>query len=111
MKKNAYLEKRKQETGNYVRATEEIIRQMMCDTLIITLHQELGFGYDRSRRILDAWGANYNKFMDACDIKNPEADYMQEVLDRQLRYICKNNQFYPFAERYPRIREIKYSKK
>lgn len=111
MKKNAYLEKRRQETGTYIKATEEIIRQMMCDTLTITLHQEFGFGYERVSRVLTAWGANYNHFMNACDIKHPEADYHQEVLDRQLQYICRGHDFYPFKERYPKIKEIKYTRK
>lgn len=111
MKKNAYLEKRDQETGAYIKATEEIIRQMMCDTFVIALHDELGFGYERISRIMDAWSENYNYFINACDIKHPEADYFQEILDRQLKYICRSHEFFPFKERYPRVKEIKYTRK
>ncbi len=110
MKKNGYLERRRIENDVYIHETEKITRQMMCDTLAITLNQELGFGYDRAKRLVLAWSDNYNKFMTACDTKHPEADYMQEVLDRELRYICRGHEFFDFKQRYPMIRDIKYSK-
>ncbi len=111
MKKNEYLERRKQDNLSYARAAEDIVRQMMCDTLTVTLNRDCGFGYDRITKVLDAWGERYNLFMNACDVEHSEADYLQEVLDRDLKYICRKHEFYPFKQRYPRVLDIDYKRR
>ena len=85
-----------------------VIGQFWETYLQVTLHQEFGFGYDRIKRLTDAWGKTYNQFHDALD-GGTEADYWQEKLDRLLLDLLRDHQaLIPFGERYPEIREITY---
>ena len=85
-----------------------VIGQFWETYLQVTLHQEFGFGYDRIKRLTDAWGRTYNQFHDALD-GGTEADYWQEKLDRLLLDLLRDHQaLIPFGERYPEIREITY---
>lgn len=92
----------------FIEASERITRQLMLDTLQITLHREFGFGYDRILKVTDEWSELYNFFHDALS-KNVEADYLQERLDREISDILKDKQpLIPFKERYPDIKQITY---
>lgn len=94
--------------GVTIGVMERVTQQLMLDTLQVTLHQEFGFGYDRIKRLTDAWGKTYNQFHDALD-GGTEADYWQEKLDRLLLDLLRDHQaLIPFGERYPEIREITY---
>ena len=85
-----------------------VIGQFWETYLQVTLHQEFGFGYDRIKRLTDAWSQTYNQFHDALD-GGTEADYWQEKLDRLLLDLLRDHQaLIPFGERYPEIREITY---
>ena len=112
MKQSGFLEKQNQIRRMYVEAAERVTQQLMLDTLQVTLHEEFGWGYDRIKRLTDAWGSCYNHFHSALNIKDVEADYLQEILDRKLRDILKDHQeLLPFRERYPEIKEITYERK
>lgn len=108
MKKSGYLARERIVRQEYMSATERVTRQLMLDTLQVTLHREFGFGYDGIKRLTDAWSACYNQFHDALD-GGVEADYWQEKLDSLLRDVLKDHQpLIPFRERYPEIREVSY---
>lgn len=108
MKQSAYLIQQRETRRRLVQAAERVTQQLMLDTLQVTLHQEFGFGYDRIKRLTDAWGKTYNQFHDAPD-GGTEADYWQEKLDRLLLDLLRDHQaLIPFGERYPEIREITY---
>ena len=111
MKRNAYLEKQSQQRDDFMHAVEGIVRQYDIDTMHVTLNEELGLGYEKLMYITDKWMANQKKYREAV---NPhayvEADVAQEHLDRKLARIAarKNGEFFPFQERYPNLRKIKY---
>lgn len=106
--KNAYIERQQKMRQIYMNAAESIMKQFMLDTLQCTLH-DAGFGYDRILQITEQWGAKYSTYYPALGVKNVEADYLRECLDRELRSLIRDKQrFYPFAERYPEIKEITY---
>ena len=108
MKQSAYLIQQRETRRRLVQAAERVTQQLMLDTLQVTLHQEFGFGYDRIKRLTDAWSKTYNQFHDALD-GGTEADYWQEKLDRLLMDLLRDHQaLIPFGERYPEIREITY---
>ena len=110
VKKNAYLEKKESEKKAFMNSVELIVKQYCIDTLLITLHEKEGWGYDRLMRLMDDWQKTRLKYMDAInpDVKN-EADYQQEKIDRLMVQIIRGKQeLVPFAERYPTLKKIKY---
>lgn len=97
MKQSAYLIQQRETRRRLVQAAERV-----------TLHQEFGFGYDRIKRLTDAWSKTYAQFHDDLD-GGTEADCWQEKLDRLLLDLLRDHQaLIPFRERYPEIREITY---
>ena len=112
MKQSGFMAKQLAIRQALIDASERVTQQLMLDTLQITLHNDFGFGYDRINKMTDAWSKRYNHYHDAMDVKNVEADYLQECLDRELRDILKDKQeIIPFKDRYPEIKEITYGKK
>lgn len=97
-------------------ATRKTFVQYMTDTLIYTLNdpEVMGkdvFGYARLKKVLDAWGAYYDKFFDAMTL-NPEADYARQKMDDALRRIVPEGEpFFPFEQRYEWLPEITYGEK
>lgn len=109
-KQSGFLLKQAELRQLYIDASERITQQMMVDTLQITLHQ-FGWGYERIKRLTDAWAAEYNHYHDALS-KDPEADVLREHLDRQLSEILRGHMdLIPFEARYPEARKITYEKK
>jgi hypothetical protein len=117
MKKNAYLEKLQEQKrlDNQLLAqhVESVIRQYDSDTLIITIHEEFGWGYDRIMRLLLAWKERQVTYREAVNPDNKdkqnESDYWQEQLDRMMVQIIRGKQdLIPFDERYPTLEKIKY---
>lgn len=104
---NAFLSRVHQERENAMSVTERVTRQMMMDTLQVTLHEH-GWGYERIRSLCGLWAQNYEKYSGALrPRKDPEADVAQEHLDRALADIIKGKQqLIPFYERYPDIQKI-----
>ena len=79
----------------------------MLDTLLITMHEDFGWGYDRLSRLAEKWGETYDVYFPAMQ-STEESDVYQERLDRATRSYIGDNQLYPFAERYPEIRQLGY---
>lgn len=107
---NAFLDKIAAERADAMQSAERLTRQLMLDSLQITLHEEFGFGYDRIKRLTDALAATYNRFHDALT-GGVEADVWQERLDASIADILKDKQeIVPFHERYPEIKRTRYDK-
>lgn len=110
MAKSGMLERLKAEKSALVETSSRIEKQFMLDTLQMTMRREFGWGYDRIKRLTDAWGDVYNDAHLALEGKM-ESDIAQEHIDRELRAIVGENQaFYSFSERYPEIRQLNYNK-
>lgn len=109
-------EERKERDRVLQDATRQTFVQYMTDTLMLTLNDPavMGkdvFGYARLKKVLEAWGANYDKFFDAMTLK-PEADYAREKMDRALRSIVPEGEpFDPFEARYEWLPQITYEGK
>jgi hypothetical protein len=111
MKLSGYLVREQARRQQLIQVAEHLTQQLMLDTLQVTLHNEFGFGYDRIKRVTDAWSKYYNTYHDALT-GGPEADYYQEKLDRELLDFIKGRQpLIPFRQRYPEIKEIRYEVK
>lgn len=116
MAKNGYLARRKVRDSVLKDATRQTYQQYMTDTLILTLNdpEVMGkdvFGYERLKKVLEAWGRYYDDFFDALT-KNPEADYAREKMDAAMKRICgKSGDFVPFEKRYEWLPEITYGMK
>lgn len=111
MKKSGYLSREEAVRKAFVDASEQITRQLMQDTLQITLHNEFGFGYERIKNLTDAWNECYLTYHAALE-RGAEQDVFQEHLDRELQDVVKDKQaLIPFSERYPDIKKISYAPK
>lgn len=111
MKGSGLLERQAQMRQELLSTAERILKQLMLDTLQVTLHNEFGWGYERIVRLTDAWGEVFNHYRGSCS-GGVEADVLQEHLDRCLRDIVKDHmELIPFEERYPDIRKITYDKR
>lgn len=107
--KNDYMRRIQADVRRKCETAIDIYQQYDMDTLLIALHTEFGFGYDRLKKVLDAWGTVHKHYEKALNYKYVEADVLQEQMDNILREICEGHQeFYPFRERYPNVREITY---
>ena len=110
--KNAYLAQKDAEKQATITCTERIVKQYCIDTLLITLHEKHGWGYDRLMKLLDEWEATRIEYREAVnpnpkDKKN-EASYQQSRIDRMMVQIIRGKQeLIPFEERYPTLRKIK----
>ena len=110
MATSGFLERVKMEKRELVSVTERVIRQLMLDTLQATLH-DVGFGYEKIQTITDLWSDKYNSYRKALNTKDPEADVVQEHLDRELADILKKRELIPFQDRYPDIKKVEYKAK
>lgn len=109
MGKSGYLTRQAEQRNRDAHTFEAVTRQLMLDTLQITLHKHFGFGFDRILKASLAWADIYNHYYDVMDLKNPECDVLREHLDEELRDIIKDRQrFADFDERYPEIKKITY---
>ena len=107
MKRFGYLQQRDARTQMLLDVMQRTMKQYMLDTLLITMHEDFGWGYDRLSRLAEKWGETYDVYFPAMQ-STDESDVYQERLDRAtLRYIG-DNQFYSFAERYPEIYQLGY---
>lgn len=109
--KNGYLKQRRAEIDTYRQAEKDTYIQYMTDMLMVTLNDPdvMGkdvFGAKRIAKIVDAMGKKFDQYHGALE-DIPEADYLQEKLDRRLRPIA-GNRFVPFADRYKWIKKIFY---
>lgn len=91
----------------------ELVGQFDADTVIITLSEEFGFGYDRQIRFLNRWTEIREEFAGALyPRRDPEADVKQEHLDARIRGIMdragKAEGFLPFRQRYPMLVDVSY---
>lgn len=110
-KQSGFLQRQQQIQNNVMRAAETLATQYMLDTLQIAANRAFGFGYDRQSALLDVWESVRREYKAALDPKDPEADVAQEHLGRALREIVKDHQpFFPFQERYPELKKIKYGR-
>ena len=95
MKRSGYLQQRDGRTQALLDVMQRTMKQYMLDTLLITMHEDFG------------WGETYDVYFPAMQ-STEESDVYQERLDRATRSYIGDNQLYPFAERYPEIRQLGY---
>lgn len=94
-----------------LKSAQLLIVQYMVDTLQITIHQTEGWGYDRIKRLSDAWKAVRDEYSPLMEPSHPDADVMQEHMDRvMLEIIGKKQDLIPFEERYPELKRSRTGK-
>ena len=112
VKPNAYLQRQQEYINAVVATTERIIKQFMLDTLEIAVYREFGFGYERQTALENRWQGVRHEFQSVIDPDNPECDYMQELMDRELKQIIAGRQeLIPCKQRYPELKKIRYGRK
>lgn len=112
MGKNRYLEKQRNMYQGFLDAGEQMGMQKMWDYLQVTLKdpevmQKDTFGKIRMDRIYQHLKVLADRYQ-VCFTDDKEADYYQEELDALIRKGC--DEFYPFYERYPQLKQLGYSK-
>ena len=107
---SAYLRKLKQKEAEDINLGMEYGEQYALDMMMIALHRDFGWGYDRIKRLMVAIGDKSDYYGEALH-RCMEQDVKQEQMDNELRDIVKDKQeFIPFRERYPGIRNYGYNK-
>lgn len=114
MSGSGMLRRKQAERNFWFDIAEKMTRQIMLDTVLITLHEEFGFGAKRLYRLQRRWGAIHDRFYGAFDPRrkqNPECDKLRDELDTLLRKLTpKDEPFYGFNERYEYIKKVTYDK-
>ena len=111
MKRSGLLAQRDALTQAKLDAMQRTMKQYMLDTLLITLHEDFGWGYERLTRIADKWGETYDHYFPALQ-STDESDVFQERLDRAtLAFLQGYQEMIPFPERYPEIKQLGYEPK
>lgn len=110
MKKSGYLAKQSAAQQALLDAMQDTMHQYALDTLLITAHEDLGFGYDRCMKLAEKWSETFESFFPALGASG-EADVYQEKLDRKLLDIMEGKrEFYAFPERYPEVKRLGYER-
>ena len=111
-RKNAFLEKQTRIQDNFWNAGMDTGMQLAADCFQAVLNDPdvMGkdvFGSKRIKRICDEVQRCIDYYFDALDVRNPEADVMQEKLDAVLRRLW-GDELTPFQGRYPMIKRCSY---
>lgn len=114
-KQSGFLQRQRQREHEREMVVREIVGQFDADTIIITLNEQLGIGYDRMMRVLTRWTEIREAYIGALSQnKDKEGDVKQEKLDGAIRRIMKQAgreaAFQPFAQRYPQIAKETYGR-
>lgn len=112
-KPNAYLREREARDQKFLDIGEQIGMQKMWDYIQVVLHNPKvmakdTFGAARLKKIYEELSRTAARYSIAFT-NEKEADYYQEELDALIRDIWKDEAF-PFYERYPELKKIKYNK-
>lgn len=111
-KPSGYVLKQQLMNKTYIDFAEKTMRQFMLDTMMITMHNEFGWGPERLQKLAKAWGKVYSDHYQAVNAENPEADYLREQIDQALRAAYKDVMTVePFEERYPELKKVTYGRK
>lgn len=107
-----YAQKQATARQAYLDIGMEVGMQKMADFFAIALNDPnvLGksvLGKKRLMPVLQRVHDLIDEFSVAFTVQD-DADYMQEKLDRILRQIYGDNEFVPFEERYPAIKQRNY---
>lgn len=110
MKRSGLLQKRSAVTQQLLDVMQRTMKQYMLDTLLVTMHEDFGWGYERLSRLAERWGETYDRYFPALQSID-ESDVWQERLDRATLAFLGGHTFYPFPERYPEIKLLGYEPK
>ena len=110
MKPSGMLQKRSAVTQQLLDVMQRTMKQYMLDTLLVTMHEDFGWGYDRLTRLEARWSETYDHFSPALQ-STDESDVYQERLDRATLDFVGDHEFIPFPERYPEIKRLSYEPK
>ncbi len=110
MKQSGLLYRRDALTQKKLDAMQRTMKQYMLDTLLITMHEDFGWGCERLTRLSEKWGETYEHYFPALQ-GTDESDVWQERLDRATLAFVGEREFYPFPERYPEIKQLGYEPK
>ena len=113
MGRHDYLAQQRMMQQCFIDVGEQFGIQKMWDYICIVLHDPkvMGkdtFGAKRLEKIFEAMKKMADEYSTAFS-QDKEADYYQEMLDRQLRDIW-GDKAEPFYVRYPDLKKIKYDK-
>lgn len=62
MKPSGMLQKRSAVTQQLLDVMQRTMKQYMLDTLLVTMHEDFGWGYDRLTRLEERWSETYDHF-------------------------------------------------
>ena len=110
MKRSGVLQKRDALTQERLDVMQRTMKQYMLDTLLITMHEDFGWGYERLSRLAEKWSETYDRYFPALQ-STDDSDVWQERLDRATLAFLGDRTFYPFPERYPEIKRLGYEPK
>jgi hypothetical protein len=105
-KQSGFLQEQQRIRREAQEASRKTFTQYLTDTAVIALNN-LGWGEERIRRFIIAWGQAYDDYFD-CLRTVPEADYYRQKLDDRIRPLCTQEPFVRFEDRYEFLPDLKY---
>ena len=111
-RKSGYMQREVAMQDSFFNAGKDFGMQLMMDCWQMALNDSdvMGkdvIGGDRMEKIFYVVSDLVHFYHDASNIKNPEADVLQEKMDAKLRKIWKKK-LVPFEQRYTMIKKCKY---
>lgn len=112
MKASGLLNRQQDAYDRKLSAMQNTLHQYMIDTLMICLHEDFGYGFDRCIRVVDKWVETFRAYWPAMELQD-ESDVFQVRMDTVLAEIlaAHKDKFAPFPERYPYIKQLGYEPK
>lgn len=111
---NSYLDKKNAKEQALLHIGEEIGRQQVTDMFVSILKDYSIMGNKKLRpeeiaKVVDESSRRLSQYWEAWT-GSVEADYQQEMLDRDIKEGVPADRFAPFRDRYPYLKDYDYKK-
>lgn len=82
------------------KAGRSLAMTQILDVILITLHENFGFGPDRVAKFFDTFSENWQEWQDLAKDDAPDKAYVKALIDTKLRASVPADRFTPWSDRY-----------
>ena len=83
MKRSGYLQQRDGRTQALLDVMQRTMKQYMLDTLLITMHEDFGWGYDRLSRLAEKWARRMTFIFRRCKAPRSQTSTRRDLTGRR----------------------------
>ena len=102
MKRSGLLQRQDADMQNRLDVMQRTMKQYMLDTLLVTMHEDFGWGEERLKKLSDCYDQTFMTYAEMClaDAKtDKQIWFTQGKVDERLKKAC-GKYFVPWDERY-----------